>query len=50
MPLNKMSGVDPKLLDKAYAGMKKRKAQMGKKKCSMPCTKNGGKMKCKCYK
>lgn len=30
MALNKTSGVDPKLLDKAYAGMKKRKAQMKK--------------------
>jgi len=46
MALNKMSGVDPKLIDKAYSTMKKRKSQMGKKKCSMPCTKNGGKMKC----
>jgi hypothetical protein len=46
----KTSGLDPKLVDKAYAGMKKRKAKMKKEKCSMPCTKNGGKMKCKCYK
>jgi hypothetical protein len=50
MALDKKSGIDPKLINKAYTGMKERKAQMGKKKCNLPCTKNGGKMKCKCYK
>lgn len=47
MALNKMSGIDPKLVEKAYA---KGEAIKKKKKCSMPCSKNGGKMKCKCYK
>lgn len=48
MALNKMSGIDPKLVEKAYA--KGEAIKKKKKKCSMPCTKNGGKMKCKCYK
>lgn len=45
MALDKKMGVDPKLLNKAYAGMKKRKAQMGKGKCKS-CGKS--KDKCKC--
>ena len=43
MALDKKSGIDPKLINKAYAGMKKRKSQMGKCKS---CGKS--KDKCKC--
>jgi hypothetical protein len=48
MALDKKMGVDPKLLNKAYSGMKKRKMEMGKKKGKGCAACDYGKKKCNC--